>query len=111
MQDKIIIDLRDIEIPIPEDMVIVARKEYEFLKHQASIGKYLTLDDLLEMLTVSRPWLLSNVLNVPEIRKEIDVELNSKGFVKYPENQGGRYFFLASKTKQWFEENFREIMV
>ena len=36
MQDKIIIDLRDIEIPIPEDMVIVARKEYEFLKHQSA---------------------------------------------------------------------------
>jgi len=42
---------------------------------------------------------------------EIDVELNPNGFVKYPENQGGRYFFLASKTKQWFEENFREIMI
>ena len=71
----------------------------------------MSLSDVLQLLSVSRPWLLDNVLNNSKIRKEIDVELNPDGFVKYPENQGGRYFFLASKTKQWFEENFREIMV
>ncbi len=71
----------------------------------------MSLSDVLQLLSVSRPWLLDNVLNNSKIRKEIDVELNPNGFVKYPENQGGRYFFLASKTKQWFEENFREIMV
>ena len=91
--------------------IIVDKKEYDNLKYNSSQGRYMSLSDVLQLLSVSRPWLLDNVLNNSKIRKEIDVELNPDGFVKYPENQGGRYFFLASKTKQWFEENFREIMV
>ena len=109
--NKITVDLINVEIQLPEDKIIVDRKEYDNLKHNSSQGRYTSLSDVLQLLSVSRPWLLDNVLNNSKIRKEIDVELNPNGFVKYPENQGGRYFFLASKTKQWFEENFREIMV
>ena len=109
--NKITVDLINVEIQLPEDKIIVDRKEYDNLKHSSSQGRYMSLSDVLQLLSVSRPWLLDNVLNNSKIRKEIDVELNPNGFVKYPENQGGRYFFLASKTKQWFEENFREIMV
>ena len=109
--NKITVDLINIEIQLPEDKIIVDRKEYDNLQHNSSQGRYMTLSDVLQLLSVSRPWLLDNVLYNPKIRKEIDVELNPDGFVKYPENQGGRYFFLASKTKQWFEDNFREIMV
>ena len=109
--NKITVDLINIEIQLPEDKIIVDRKEYDNLQHNSSQGRYMTLSDVLQLLSVSRPWLLDNVLYNPKIRREIDVELNPNGFVKYPENQGGRYFFLASKTKQWFEDNFREIMV
>lgn len=109
--NKITVDLINIEIQLPEDKIIVDKKEYDNLKYNSSQGRYMSLSVLLQLLSVSRPWLLDNVLNNSKIRKEIDVELNPNGFVKYPENQGGRYFFLASKTKQWFEENFREIMV
>lgn len=109
--NKITVDLINVEIQLPEDKIIVDRKEYNNLQHNSSQGRYMTLSDVLQLLSVSRPWLLDNVLYNPKIRREIDVELNPDGFVKYPENQGGRYFFLASKTKQWFEENFREIMV
>ena len=109
--NKITVDLINVEIQLPEDKIIVDRKEYDNLQHNSSQGRYMTLSDVLQLLSVSRPWLLDNVLYNPKIRREIDVELNPNGFVKYPENQGGRYFFLASKTKQWFEDNFREIMV
>lgn len=109
--NKITVDLINIEIQLPEDKIIVDKKEYDNLKYNSSQGRYMSLSDVLQLLSVSRPWLLDNILNNSKIRKEIDVELNPDGFVKYPENQGGRYFFLASKTKQWFEENFREIMV
>ena len=109
--NKITVDLINIEIQLPEDKIIVDRKEYDNLQHNSSQGRYMTLSDVIQLLSVSRPWLLDNVLYNPKIRREIDVELNPNGFVKYPENQGGRYFFLASKTKQWFEDNFREIMV
>ena len=109
--NKITVDLINVEIQLPEDKIIVDRKEYDNLQHNSSQGRYMTLSDVLQLLSVSRPWLLDNVLYNPKIRREIDVELNPNGFVKYPENQGGRYFFLASKTKQWFEDDFREIMV
>lgn len=109
--NKITVDLINVEIQLPEDKIIVDRKEYDNLQHNSSQGRYMTLSDVLQLLSVSRPWLLDNVLYNPKIRREIDIELNPNGFVKYPENQGGRYFFLASKTKQWFEDNFREIMV
>lgn len=109
--NKITVDLINVEIQLPEDKIIVDRKEYDNLQHNSCQGRYMTLSDVLQLLSVSRPWLLDNVLYNPKIRREIDVELNPNGFVKYPENQGGRYFFLASKTKQWFEDNFREIMV
>ena len=109
--NKITVDLINVEIQLPEDKIIVDRKEYDNLQHNSSQGRYMTLSDVLQLLSVSRPWVLDNVLYNPKIRREIDVELNPNGFVKYPENQGGRYFFLASKTKQWFEDNFREIMV
>ena len=109
--NKITVDLINVEIQLPEDKIIVDRKEYDNLQHNSSQGRYMTLSDVLQLLSVSRPWLLDNVLYNPKIRGEIDVELNPNGFVKYPENQGGRYFFLASKTKQWFEDNFREIML
>ena len=109
--NKITVDLINVEIQLPEDKIIVDRKEYDNLQHNSSQGRYMTLSDVLQLLSVSRPWLLDNVLYNPKIRREIDVELNPNGFVKYPENQGGRYFFLASITKQWFEDNFREIMV
>lgn len=109
--NKITVDLINVEIQLPEDKIIVDKKEYDNLKYNSSQGRYMSLSDVLQLLSVSRPWLLDNVLYNPKIRREIDVELNPNGFVKYPENQGGRYFFLASKTKQWFEDNFREIMV
>lgn len=98
------IDLKNITIQLPPDKIIVDRSEYEELKKISSKGRYLTLSEVLELLSVSRPWLLENVLYKPEIRKQIDIDKNSNGFVKYPDNQGGRYYFLASKTKEFFEE-------
>ncbi|WP_049508607.1 DUF771 domain-containing protein [Streptococcus anginosus] len=103
------IDLKNITIQLPPDKIIVDSSEYEELKKTSSKGRYLTLSEVLELLSVSRPWLLENVLYKPEIRKQIDIDKNSNGFVKYPDNQGGRYYFLASKTKEFFEEHFAKI--
>jgi len=49
---------------------------------------------------------------IAELTQRIfDIEQNPKGFVKYPSAQGGKYLFLASKTKEYFEKNFREILI
>ncbi|HEM3533914.1 DUF771 domain-containing protein [Streptococcus suis] len=106
---KFQIDLTNLTIELPESKIIVDRNEYEQLKQTASQGCYMTLSEVLELLSVSRPWLLENVLYKPTIRKQIDIDQNKDGFVKYPQNQGGRYYFLASKTRNFFEQNFLEI--
>ncbi|HEM3704054.1 TPA: DUF771 domain-containing protein [Streptococcus suis] len=101
--------LNPITIQLPESHIIISKDDYDDLAKKASQGKYMTLNDVLEILSVSRPWLLENVLYKPTIRKQIDIDQNKDGFVKYPQNQGGRYYFLASKTKKYFEEHFAEI--
>lgn len=53
---------------------------------------------------------MENILYQPDIRSKIDINLNKEGFVKYPKNQGGKYLFLASKTKTFFEQNFSDLL-
>ena len=109
MTDKILIKIENLEVNLPETHIIVEKDEYLDLKNKESKGQYMSLSEVLEMVSVSRPWLLENVLYKSDIRFKIDIDKNKDGFVKYPQNQGGRYYFLASKTKQFFEENFAEI--
>lgn len=109
MTDKILIKIDNLEVKLPESHIIVKKDEYLDLKNKASKGKYMSLSEVIEMISVSRPWFLEHVLYQPNIRSKIDIDKNKDGFVKYPNNQGGRYYFLASKTKQFFEENFAEI--
>lgn len=109
MTNKILIKIDNLEVQLPQSHIIIEKDEYLNLKKQASQGQYMSLSDVLEMVSVSRPWLLQNVLYRSDIRSKIDIDKNKDGFVKYPENQGGRYYFLASKTKQFFEENFAKI--
>ncbi|HEM3634282.1 TPA: DUF771 domain-containing protein [Streptococcus suis] len=101
--------LNPITIQLPESHIIISKEDYDHLTKEAIQGRYMTLNEVLELLSVSRPWFLENVLYKPTIRKQIDIEQNKDGFVKYPQNQGGRYYFLASKTRDFFERNFLEI--
>lgn len=109
MTDKILIKIESLEVNLPETHIIVKKDEYLDLKNKASQGQYMSLSEVLEMVSVSRPWILEHVLYQPDIRSKIDIDKNKDGFVKYPDSQGGRYYFLASKTKKFFEENFAEI--
>ncbi|HFI0938311.1 TPA: DUF771 domain-containing protein [Streptococcus suis] len=104
------VNLNPITIQLPESHIIISKIDYEQLTKEASQGRYMTLNEVLEMLSVSRPWLLENVLYKPHIRSKIDINKNKDGFVKYPQNQGGKYLFLASKTKAFFEQNFSELL-
>lgn len=107
--NKITIDLSDITIVLPETKIIIDRDEYERLKRESNKAIYLSLNQVLDMLSVSRPWLLDNVLHNPQIRAQIDIDTNPDGFVKYPSSKGGRYYFHAKKTRDYFERNFEEI--
>lgn len=110
MITKFELKLNPITVQLPETHLIISKDDYDHLTKQATQGCYMTLNDVLEMLSVSRPWLLENVLYKPTIRSKIDIDKNKNGFVKYPKNQGGKYLFLASKTKAFFEQNFSELL-
>lgn len=110
MAETITIKLDTITVNLPDTHIIITKENYQNLQQQASQGKYMTLNDVLKLLSVSRPWFLENVLYKPNIRNQIDIDRSKNGFVKYPKNQGGRYYFLASKTKKYFEEHFAEIL-
>lgn len=55
MTDKISIKIENLEVNLPKTHIIVEKDEYLDLKKQASKGKYISLDDVLNMLSVSRP--------------------------------------------------------
>ncbi|MEX2785410.1 DUF771 domain-containing protein [Streptococcus sp. H49] len=109
--NKLIVNLENITVTLPEDKVIIEKAEYDELRKADIKGRYMSLNDLLNQLSVSRPWLIENVLYKPEIKNQIDIAVNPKGFVKYPQTQGGKYLFLASKTKEFFETHFRDILL
>ncbi|GGE37844.1 DUF771 domain-containing protein [Streptococcus himalayensis] len=108
--DTITINIEGLTVTLPETHILVSREDYKKLENKAAMGRYMSLSDVLELLSISRPWLLENVLYKPNIRKDIDIEQNPNGFVKYPHNQGGKYLFLASKTKEFFEQNFSDLL-
>ena len=108
--DKIIVDIANVRIDLPETKVLIDKTELENLRKNSNLGNYLSISDILQMLSVSRPWLLENVLLNQKWRNIIDISRNNDGFVKYPKNQGGRYLFLATKSRKFFEENFSEIL-
>lgn len=110
MADKILIKIDNLEVNLPSTHIIVEKDEYLDLKNKVSQGKYMSLSEVLEMVSVSRPWLLENVLYQANIRSKIDIDKNKDGFVKYPKNQGGKYIFLASKTIEFFEQHFSELL-
>ena len=53
--DKLVVDLKGVVIQLPNSHVIVDRDEYDDLKSNADKGKYMTLKQLLTLLSVSRP--------------------------------------------------------
>ena len=110
MTDKILIKIDNLEVNLANTHIIVEKEEYLNMKKQVSEGKYMSLSEVLEMVSVSRPWLLENVLYRADIRSKVDIDKNKDGFVKYPQNQGGKYIFLASKTRAFFEQHFSELL-
>lgn len=110
--EKLIVDLENVVIALPEDKIIIEKSEYDALKKRDTQGRYMSMNELLELLSVSRSLVHRKyVLYKPEIKAQIDIEKNPEGFVKYPNSQGGKYLFLASKTKEYFKSHFREIMI
>ena len=98
------------KIPIPEGYVIISQVDYEELKKADDIGRWMTLPEVLERINRKYDWFTSIVLNNPKYRNIIDIEKNKNGFVYYPVEGRDTYLFLRSKTLEFLETNFSEIL-
>ena len=98
------------KIPIPEGYVIISQVDYEELKKADDIGRWMTLPEVLERINRKYDWFTSKVLKNPKYRNIIDIEKNKNGFVYYPVEGRDTYLFLRSKTLEFLETNFSEIL-
>ena len=96
------------EITIPSDLILISKIEYEELQEGADVGRWWTLKDVLSRINRERDWFKQNVLFNPKYKKRIDVK--NGGFVKYPTGGRDTYLFLPSRTKEFLEENFAELL-
>ncbi|PJO45138.1 DUF771 domain-containing protein [Lysinibacillus xylanilyticus] len=94
-------------IPIPEDMVLVKKVEYEELIAQSLTGQYWTMKDLEKRVGKEWRWIKENILYPSRFRKILDVK--NGGFVYYPVGRGKSWSFLASKMSRFLEDNFHLI--
>lgn len=101
----------NVEVPIPDDLVIIHKEEYVELLNQSEKGVWWTIDKVVELLDISRTKLINDILLNPDVKEEIDIELNPKGFVVYPKSKGVPYRFLATQTREYFEKNFGAILL
>lgn len=101
----------NVSIPVPENLVVMDKEEYLELLAKSEEGRWWVVDDVLELLSISRSTLINDILLNPRFKNEMDIERNKNGFVLYPIRKGSPYRFLASKTRKYFEENFASILL
>ena len=101
----------NIEVPIPADMVLISRSEYFNLLQKEEVGQWWTIDNVEELLSISKTKLVNDILLNPIIKKEMDIDQNEEGFVLYPKSKGSPYRFLARKTREYFDKNYQRILL
>ncbi|AYY08849.1 DUF771 domain-containing protein [Enterococcus sp. FDAARGOS_553] len=98
------------KILVPEDYVIISRVEYEELLQANNLGRWMTLKEVLDRINRKYDWFSQKVLKNPRYRNRIDISKSSEGFVYYPGEGNDKYLFLKSKTLEFLEENFADIL-
>lgn len=90
-------------ITIPADQVMISKVEFEQLQEQQLVGRYWSMKDLEAHTNMKQTWLKDNILYVPKFKKELEK------FSYYPQSQGEKWSFQASKMVIFLEENFYSI--
>ncbi|MFL2028122.1 DUF771 domain-containing protein [Loigolactobacillus zhaoyuanensis] len=96
----------EIIIPVPDDLILVKKVEYETLKEQSALGSWLPLKWFKEKTGIKRNDDLNKWILLP-FQEELD--LNNGGFVHYPEVQGDPWKFLKNPTERWLENNIARV--
>lgn len=89
-----------LSISIPEDMVLIKKVELEELQQEKLSGRYWTMEDLEERTGRKQLWLRNNLLYVPRFKRELEK------IVHYPNSQGDKWSFHASKMAKFLDDNF-----
>lgn len=100
-----------VNIPIPENVVVISKDEYLDLLSDTEQGKWWDIENLQELLGIGRSKLINDILLNPEIKKEVDLAINPNGFIVYPKGKGSRYKILATRARKYFEGNFGSILL
>ncbi len=91
-------------IDIPPTLIIIERNEYNSLLKANQRGRWWSLQDVMQRISISQKSFSEKVLNNPRFQDQL------KEFTRFPSEKGERYYFLASKMQEFLEENFKEIM-
>lgn len=94
----------EVQIKIPEDHVLITRTEYEELNSNVLLGKYLSLQELIEHTGKSRSWLEDNLLNHPIRMRQIEL------FTHFPIGKGDKWAFKAKEMYEYLDREFLKIL-
>lgn len=98
----------EVLISIPPEYTLILTTDYNDLLKDNDVGTWWTLKEVCERTNRSERWLKDTILEVPKYKRDIDIAKG--GFVKYPTGGKSGYLFLATKTKQFLEDNFVNIL-
>lgn len=93
-----------VPIQLPENLMIIEVDVYKKLKKGGEIGRWWSMDDVLSHISISRKTFTDKILSNSKFKKELEQ------FIHYPTTKGEKYYFLASKTTDFLENRFPEIM-
>lgn len=93
----------EVIIEVPAEFILVRKSEWEELKEQQLTGRYWNMKNLEERTGMKQQWLKSNLLYVPKFKQQLEE------FSYYPNSQGEKWAFQATKMAQFLEDNFYRI--
>lgn len=93
-----------VPVQIPSNLILIEVDEYTKLKKNSEKGRWWSMDDVLSHISISRKTFTDKILSNSKFKKELEQ------FIHYPTTKGEKYYFLASKTADFLENRFPEIM-
>lgn len=97
----------NLTIPLPEDLVLITKIEYEELYDAKLNGVYWSMSVLEKKVGKKSEWIKDKILYPPYLRKTLDIA--NGGFVYYPKVKGETWTFHAKKMAAFLDENFNQI--
>lgn len=95
----------NLTIPIPTDLVIIQKIEYDELFNSSLSGRFWSMKDLEVRLNKKHEWIKEHILYPEKYRSLLDIECG--GFVYYPKTKGQNWSFHAARMAEFLDQNFQ----